>query len=157
MVQSLIASTQSGNKFFYNIDAKVGAHAPNRVNDVQLVQFGYFAMLRSPKNANSLSAAERDAFGKIVLGSPCNGTDADPLVRAIRAHQASRGGTQDGLVSELKPGHIAYTDRTGFHTLILVALNNSMRDVMAGRFPRIDLHESCPAGLKAFVKGLFEF
>ena len=113
MVQTLIAATQSGNKFFYNIDAKVGARAPNRGVDVQLVQFGYFAMLRSPKNAITLSAAERDAFSKIVLGKLCTGAEDDPLVRAIRAHEASRGGTQDGLVSELRPGHIGYVDPTG--------------------------------------------
>ncbi len=157
MVQTLIGLTGRGNKFFYNIDAKVGARAPNRATDVQLVQFGYFAMLRSPKNANSLSAAERDAFSKVVLGVPCNGTEIDPLVRAIRAHEASRGGTQDGLVSELKPGHITYTDtKGGVLGLVLVALNNSMRDLMGGRYPRIDLHESCPGDLKNFVKGLFE-
>ena len=42
-------------------------------------------------------------------------------------------------------------------SLVLVALNNSMRDLMAGRYPRIDLNESCPGDLKNFVKGLFEF
>jgi hypothetical protein len=157
MVQTLIASGPKGSKFFWNIDAKVGVGAPNRATDVHLVQFGYFAMLRSPKNVHSLSAAERDAFGKIALGKPCNGTENDPLVRAIRAHEASRGGTQDGVVSELKPGHIVYTDGAGKHSLVLVALNNSMRDLMAGRYPRIDLNESCPGDLKNFVKGLFEF
>ena len=156
MVQTFIAPVASGKRFFYNIDAKVGVRSPNRELDVHLVQFGYFAMLRSPKNANTLSAAERDAFGKIVVGTPCNGTENDPLVRAIRAHEASRGGTQDGLVSELKPGHIGYTDSKGPHSLVLVALNNSMRDLMAGQYPRIDLNGSCPAKLKAFVKGLFE-
>jgi len=80
MVQTLIAATQSGNKFFYNIDAKVGARAPNRGVDVQLVQFGYFAMLRSPKNAITSSAAERDAFSKIVLGKLCTGAEDDPLL-----------------------------------------------------------------------------
>ena len=133
MVQTLIAATQSGNKFFYNIEAKVGARAPNRGADVQLVQFGYFAMLRSPKNAITLSAAERDAFSKIVLGKLCTGAEDDPLVRAIRAHETSRGGTQDGLVSELRPGHIGYVDPTGRHSLVLVALNNSMRDLRRRR------------------------
>ena len=156
MVQIFIAPVPSGKRFFYNIDAKVGVRAPNRELDVQLVQFGYFAMLRSPKNANALSTAERDTFSKIVLGTACNGTENDPLVRAIRAHEASRGGTQDGLVSELKPGHIGYTDTKGPHSLVLVPLNNSMRDVMGGRYPRIDLHDACPAKLKNFVKGLFE-
>jgi hypothetical protein len=104
-----------------------------------------------------LSAAEREAFAKVDPGKPCNGSENDPLVRAIRAHQASRGGTQDGVVTELKPGHISYTDKGGLHTLVLVALNNSMRDVMAGKYPRIDLHDSCPGDLKSFVQGLFEF
>ncbi|MFO1161957.1 MAG: hypothetical protein U1E60_24175 [Reyranellaceae bacterium] len=155
MVHTLIASTPRGNKFFYNINAKVGARAVNRGIDVQLVQFGYFAMLRSPKNVGTLSVAERDAFSNINLGMPCDGTEMDPLVRSIRAHQASRGGTQDGLVTELKPGHISYSDATGLHTLMLVALNNSMRDLMEGRYPRIDLHDSCPADLKKFVTELF--
>jgi hypothetical protein len=156
VVQTFIATLPTGKRFFYNIEAKVGVRSPNRELDVQLVQFGYFAMLRSPKNATTLSAAERDTFSKIVLGTACNGTENDPLVRAIRAHEASRGGTQDGFVSELKPGHISYKDTKGPHTLVLVPLNNSMRDIMGGRYPRIDLHDSCPKKLKDFVKGLFE-
>jgi hypothetical protein len=133
----------------------VGANAPNKSTDVQLVQLGYRALLKSPVNAGRLTAAETDAYSKIKLGATCSGREDDPLVRAIRAHEESRGGTQDGVVSPISQGHIVYTDATGPHALIIVALNNSLKDVLGDTYPHIDQHPECPAELKNLARGYF--
>lgn len=155
MAFGLVNRTPKGDRFFWNIDTKVGLRSPNQPLDVQLVQFGYFAVLRSPVNQGRLSPEETDAFSKIALGTPCSGQEDDPLVRAIRAHEASRGGTQDGVVSPLSQGHVIYSDAQGQHALILVALNNSMKDILGDQYPRIDKHDQCPADLKALVGSYF--
>jgi hypothetical protein len=155
MTFAFVNRTGKGDKFFWNIDAKVGANAANKLLDVQLIQLGYVAMLASPANKGKLSQAEVDAFSKIKPGANCTGREDDLLVRAIRAHEASRGGAQDGVVSPLGQGHISYTDASGPHTLILLALNNSLRDVLGDSYPRIDLHADCPTDLKNLSRATF--
>jgi hypothetical protein len=151
----LINKSSEGGKFFWNIGAKVGLGSPNRPADAQLVQFGYFCMLRDPRNASKLSVDEKDAFAKVSLGAACSGREDDVLVRAIRAHEASRGGTQDGFVSELGQGHIQYSGAGGKHLMILVALNSCMRQIMGGIYPRVDQHPECPGALKSLAQGFF--
>lgn len=155
MTSPLINKDARGIKFFWNIGAKVGAKAPNKLVDVQLVQLGYHCMVRSPVNAGRLTSAEAEAFANIKPGPGCTGAEGDPLVRAIRAHEASRGGTQDGFVSQLAQGHIAYVSTSGKLALILVALNNSIKDILGDKYPRIDLHPACPGDLKAVAEACF--
>ncbi|WP_139221166.1 hypothetical protein [Bosea sp. OK403] len=130
----------------WNISANVGLASPNRTDDVQLVQFGYYAMLINPNS--KITDEQRDVFSKIVLGQACNGTANDPLVAAIRAHQKVRGGPQDGHVSPTREGG----SYDGQHTFIMMALNNNMSDVVPGAFPRIDKHPKCPPLVAALVK-----
>ncbi|MDR6873384.1 hypothetical protein J2Y55_004408 [Bosea sp. BE125] len=131
----------------WNISANVGLASPNQADDVQLVQFGYYATLINPNT--KLTAEQQDLYSKIVLGQPCNGTASDPLVAAIRAHQKVRGGPQDGHVSPIKGG-TSYDG--GKHTFMMLALNNNMSDVAPDVFPRIDKHPKCPPLVAAFVK-----
>jgi len=144
-----------GDKFFWNIDAKVGAMAPNRGIDVQLVQVGYRAMLKTPANTGKLSAAEIDAISKIRPGAICTGREDDPLVRAIRAHEQRRGGPQDGVVSPLGQNHIGYFDGTEMQAMILLALNNSLKDVLGNGYPHIDQYSECPLELKNLALTMF--
>jgi hypothetical protein len=155
MASGLIAATPKGNKFFWNIDAKVGVNAPNRSVDVQLVQLGYRAVFKSPFNAGRLTPAEVDAYINIQPGAICSGREDDPLVQAIRAHEQSRGGTQDGVVSPLGQGHIVYTDAAGPHALILVALNNSLKDMLGDAYPHIEKHPECPGELRSLAELMF--
>jgi hypothetical protein len=155
MVSGLIATSDKGSKFFWNIDAKVGVKAPNKSIDVQLVQLGYRAILKSPVNAGKLTAAEVDAYSKIKPGALCTGREDDPLVQAIRAHESSRGGTQDGVVTPLSQGHVVYTDAGVTRGLILVALNNSLKDVLGDTYPHIEKHAECPNDLKALAAAMF--
>ncbi|HYJ90110.1 MAG TPA: hypothetical protein VEV84_02270 [Pyrinomonadaceae bacterium] len=56
------------DRFFFNIKGNVGPGSPNNLVDVQLVQFGYFAIAqnRLPNNEPELITAAR----AVVIGAP---------------------------------------------------------------------------------------
>jgi hypothetical protein len=147
MVSPILIKKAAGMRFYWNVDANVGANAPNKAEDVQLVQLGYFLMSKAASQAANLRAV----FSLVKPGASCSGREDDPLVRAIRAHQASRGGTQDGHVSVMPTSSGVYHDATGGHTYMLISIVNNMFDAMPNDFPRIDKHASCPPLLKGVV------
>lgn len=147
MVQPIIAKLAAGKIYFMNLDGNVGLNSPNLIDDVQLVQFGFLAMAAN----NTFSAADRAVFAAVVPGAAYSGSPTDPLTLAIKRHQASRGGTQDGHVSVMT-GTMMYADGSGNHTFQLVALMNNIRDFTVGLYPRIDRHARCPPALAAKVR-----
>ena len=146
MVAPFLLKKENGeHKFFWNIDANVGVASPNRTDDVHLIQFGYFIM----STAEVTSADLKPIFAGVKVGVPCTGREDDPLVKAIRAHQRSRGGPQDGHVSKLS------SDAAGFapgRSFMLVAIMNNIFDATANDFPRIDRHPQCPPSVKIAVQ-----
>src|SRR4051812_37047616 len=83
--------------FQWNIDCSVGKGGQNNLRaDVLYIQWYY----RLASN-QALTPPDRKAIYKQVgLTGTCNGTDADPLVRAITLHQRSINHPQvDGRVS----------------------------------------------------------
>jgi hypothetical protein len=64
MVSPLILAGSKGPRFLFNIGTNVGPRCPNRPDDVEFVQLGYFAMVRDPNNKSRLNATERSAFSK---------------------------------------------------------------------------------------------
>ena len=147
MVSPLILTGSIGPRLFLNISGNVGPGSPNRPDDVQLVQLGYASLLLSPQAQGQLNQAERQAFAAVTPGAPYFGAPDDPLTLSIRAHEASRGGTQDGVVSVAR----AASYDGGKHTFIMIPLNNAIRDVMVRDFPRVDKHPQCPAALRVSV------
>jgi hypothetical protein len=147
MVSAILVKRPAGTLFFWNIDANVGLRSPNNTDDVQLAQLGYSIMATSPKVPPEL----KSAAAAVKLGVPCTGLEDDPLVRAIRAHEKTHGGTQDGYVSVIRTNNGVYHDSGGAHAFLLTAIVNNIFDAMPGDFPRIDKHPSCPAALKASV------
>lgn len=146
MVSPTVLKGPKGQRFFFNLDGNVGPNSVNKVEDVQLVQMGYFAMGKAAATPPDLKAAA----SKVVPGAAYSGGATDPLTLAIKAHEASRGGTQDGHVSTLHLGTNAVYD--GVHTFMLTALENNILDLMPNDYPRIDKHPTCPGALKAAVK-----
>lgn len=140
MVKPIVTSSNGRLVYWWNLSGNVGVMSTNVPADVQLVQFGYLCMLKNPKNATRLSPAERAAFAAVKVGVPCVGVESDPLVRAIRAHQAARGGAQDGCVSVVPDGQYTY-DAT--HSYMLYGLIGSIRDVTRDIYPRFDKHPDC--------------
>jgi hypothetical protein len=147
MVSAVLVKKPGVQKFFWNLDANVGLASPNKTDDVQLVQLAYSIRARRL----DLHPASKAAFAAVKVGAPCTGREDDPLVRAIRAHQRDRGGTQDGRVSTIRTTNGVYHDSGGEHSYMLTALINNIFDAMPDDFPRIDKHPSCPPALKASV------
>jgi hypothetical protein len=131
-------------RFFWNLSANVGVRSANQRDDVQLVQFGYFAFANNSKFPPP--PALKDIFGAVKPGAEYSGKEDDPLTRAIRAHEKARGGPQDGHVSAMKS--LSYD---GIHSYILVALNNNLVDLLPDDFPRLDRHNACPSRVKEAV------
>jgi hypothetical protein len=149
-ILNLILVTVNGvQKPYWNVSANVGLASPNRPDDVELVQFGYYAMLNNPKVEKT--DEQRQAFSKIIPGQRCNGTAADPLVAAILAHEKARGQAQDGHVSSITNGGV-YRAADGRHTFLMLALNANMYDLVPDAFPRIDRHPQCPPQVAQLVK-----
>ena len=149
----ILAIHLDNNDFFgWNIDANVGLASPNRKPDVELVQFGYFCLARNPRSTSTI----KEIAATVVPGAAYNGAPNDPLTLAILADQRARGGTQDGHISVMKGNTDGYMQATGRHGYILAFLNNNMRDVMQGLFPRIDRHTDCPTILAGLVKASFD-
>lgn len=136
-------------RFSFNVSKKVGPGRPNMEDDVQLVQFGYFAMSLNAQTKPQL----RPFAAAVKTGAKYDGAAGDPLTIAIREHQKVRGGTQDGHISSVPATNEFYDPKHGFQ---IVALTNLMFDLMPADFPRIDKHTQCPPVLSAKVKELFK-
>jgi len=146
MVSPVALREGNNQRFSFNLEGNVGPNSPNKIDDVQLVQFGYFAKGKAPDTSPALKAL----CAKVVLGAPYTGAPNDPLTLAIKAHQAERGGTQDGHVSVMPPGTSLSYD--GKHSYMILALVNNILDITKDDFPRIDKHPSCPQILKQRVR-----
>lgn len=147
MVSPILIKKGDATRFYWNIDANVGAGSPNRNDDVQLVQLAYAIMATRPDTPPS----DKAVYALVRPGSPCTGFEADPLVRAIRAHQARRGGTQDGHVSVIAANSGIYPYGAGAVVFMLIALVNTIFDAIPADFPRLDKHKACPPALRASV------
>ena len=147
MVNAILLRRGETSRFYWNIDANVGAGSPNRNDDVQLVQLAYAIMAARPDTP----AGDKAVYALVRPGFPCTGLEADPLVRAIRTHQARRGGTQDGHVSVIAANSGIYPYGTGAAVFMLIALVNNIFDAMPANFPRLDKHKACPPALRASV------
>lgn len=95
-----MAAGAGGEKMFFNLSANVGPGAPNKTEEVQLVQFGYFAATAS----TTLKPDLKRVFAAVVPGAVYRGAANDPLTLAIKADQASGTGTKDGVVSVMHGG-----------------------------------------------------
>ena len=148
MVKMLIST---GNLLFFNLDGNVGLNSPNKRDDVDLVQFGFFAKSKSSQTPEDL----RPIFAKVQPGSSYSGQQNDPLTEAILAHQRKVGGVQDGHVSKINNAAVGYDFRSRFLPFVLVPLVNAIFDLNPNQYPRIDLNPSCPSVLREVVKGFF--
>jgi hypothetical protein len=150
-MKALLINERGVFKQAWNTDAHVGLRSPNKMEDVHLVQFGFFCMglvtskIPDPQN--------RAIYAAIKLQTSCTGQETDPLVIAIRTMEKSRGGTQDGFVSNIPGSTGVYADAGGGkHANILLALLNNMFDAVGGTdWPRLDKHPRCPPLVKARI------
>ena len=131
----------NNGRFYWTVETHVGPGCPNKVDDVQLVQFCYSCLAANPKTP--VTPADRAIFAAVVPGAPYTGSQADPLTIAIKLHQKQRGGTQDGRISPAQ--------QTITYEWMILSLSNNTSNYVGQIWPRIDLHPKCPATLKAIV------
>ena len=151
MVCPTLIDGKRGRRFFFNLDGNVGLKSPNRIDDVQLVQFGYFAMSKAPTTHPQAKAV----YAMVVPGAPYSGAADDPLTIAIQTHQRSRGGALDGHVSPFRAG-TGGGRYDGVHVYIAIPLIWNVYDLLVNDWPRIDKHPRCPPALKAAIFAMCE-
>lgn len=145
-MQPFTQKRANGDVFLWNIEFSVGIASPNKKEDVELVQLGYFAASKNPLFLPAL----RPVFEAVVPGAIYTGSPNDPLTLAILAQQKARGGTQDGHVSPIKG-----TTYDGKHSWMLNTLINTIFDLAPNDYPRIDRIPQCPPALRAAVAKCF--
>ena len=141
----------SGDVMFFNLDADVGRMAPNRIDDVELVRFGYFCQRSRPENQPNLTARQKVSLQAMQP----NGPYFADLQEVIDAHQENRGGTQDGKVSTGKSQIAPAGLYDSVHMWIIYALTNNMRLFLPDIFPRIDLHAQSGVEISKRIRQLF--
>ena len=135
------------NSIAFTVSDRVGPRCKNSDEDVELVQFGYFAAASNVQTKPAL----RPIFADVEPGAKYVGALDDPLTIAIVAHQRDRGGTQDGVISVASTANERYRVGGGFVTFQVIALTNNLFDLAPLDYPRLDKHPSCPPKLKAAV------
>lgn len=148
-----MAKFENDQGFFeFNLTADVGKASPNRLDDVELVRFGYFCLGRNPQ-ATQITPRLKAALQRMKSNGP-HGPD---LQEVIDAHQQARGGTQDGKVSigkaQIRKGQsLRYDDK---HSWIIYILTANMFSNNPDGFPRIDQEIDAGNAISATVAEMF--
>lgn len=140
-----------GGRFLFNVEADVGKASPNRLNDVELVRFGYFCVKVSSTLRSRTSPRIKAALD--VMRS--NGPFAPDLQEVIDAHQNDRGGTRDGKVSVGKPQLTHSFNYDSEHSWIIFSLCMSMIERLPDTYPRIDMDDFSGMEISKNVRELF--
>ena len=120
--------------FFWNLTTPVGRGAPNKLDDVELVRFGYVC-LRENAQAGT-SPGLKAALGRMNA----TGAFGPDLQLVIDEHQKVRGGTVDGKISVARPALLNSGTYDHQHLWIIILLNAHMGKMMKEfPYPRIDL------------------
>jgi hypothetical protein len=127
----------SSHHFQWNLDCSVGkGGANNLVADVSYIQWYYTLAANQPLTPDDRKALYR----KVQVTGVCLGTDDDPLVACILAHQqALQHPVVDGRVS------VAHGSGKIGHTAFFVfRLGARLANMFPNAWPRLDLMPYCP-------------
>lgn len=134
--------------FFFNVSANVGFAQPNKLDDVELVRFGYKMKRINPK------AKPEPELNTVIDRMAFQGPFGPDLQAAIVQHQRIVGGTQDGRVSRASTFK-ADGSYDGAHLWLIEILSNNMRVSASDIFPRLDIHPNCGPELVKTLKDMF--
>jgi hypothetical protein len=149
-----MAHGQSGSSssFWFNLDAKVGTGRENKLEDVEFVRLGYALMGQAAAGQPRITPRFRQAVAEMAPAGAF-GPDLDLV---IRAHEADRGGAQDGCVSPMPAQAVAMAvSYDGSHAYIAAVLNHYMRLANPDLFPRLDQYPDCGPSLRARIPQIF--
>lgn len=141
----------SGQAFRWNLSADVGSRQPNRLDDVELVRFGYYCMSQDTRFPPD------PKLRPVLQAMRSLGPFDQDLANVIVTHQRNRRPTQDGKVSVAKVSFTS-TNRErydGAHSWIIISLNNNMIDIAGDVYPRIDKHPASGPEVSKAVKKIF--
>jgi hypothetical protein len=148
----VVAVTEfKGQAFRWNLSANVGRGQPNKIDDVELIRFGYACMRQNKK-----FPPDPELLPALRAMQNFGGFGPD-LANVIVAHQKNRGGTQDGVVSVARISNTS-TNRElydGAHSWIVISLDNNMRDVAGDIYPRVDRHADSGPDVSNAIKRIF--
>lgn len=123
--------------FHWNLECSVGKRGQNSLRaDVSFIQWYYTVAA-----ANVRTPADRKAiYSRVSVTGVCRGTDDDPLVQAIMAHQSA-------LSHPLIDGKISVATGNGFvgaKAFFILRLGARLADMTPKVWPRLDLVPGCP-------------
>ncbi len=123
--------------FHWNLECSVGKRGQNTLPaDVSFIQWYYTVAA-----ANTRTPADRKAvYSRVSVTGVCRGTDDDPLVQAIMAHQRA-------LSHPMVDGKISVATGNGFvgaKAFFILRLGSRLADMTPGTWPRLDLVPGCP-------------
>jgi hypothetical protein len=128
----------------WNLDCSVGKAAQNSLqSDVSYIQWYYTMAAVNPRTPPD----RRAIYAKVAITGSCRGTDDDPLVQAITAHQtALNHPIIDGRIS------VATADgRVGQLAFFVLRLGARFADMFPTAWPRLDHIPGCPPGVAQAV------
>jgi hypothetical protein len=131
--------------FQWNVDCSVGKGGANSLAaDVSYIQWYYTLAAQHP-----LTTPDRKAiYQSVRVTGGCQGTDADPLVAAIVAHQKGLAhGHVDGRVSVATGSGML-----GEQAFFVLRIGARLADMYPGAWPRLDLIPGCPASVAQEVR-----
>ena len=124
---------------------------PNRLDDVELVRFGYYCAKVSVKIRPLISPRMRTSLDVMQSKGPYR----PDLQNVIDAHQQVRGGTKDGKVSVGKPQVTHSFSYDSKHSWIIFGLTLPMVEYMPDEYPRIDVDDQSGPEISKRVRELF--
>jgi hypothetical protein len=133
-----------GPKFMWNLDNSVGKGGANSDPcDVSFIQW-YYTLAA---NFHLTDPEHKPIYRKVQITGRCAGTDADPLVAAIKTQQRAMNHTVDGKVSVVsgagKVGAVAY---------FLLRLEARFAIMYPNVWPRLDLIPNCPGSIQKVAR-----
>jgi hypothetical protein len=131
--------------FQWNVDCSVGKGGANSMAaDVSYIQWYYVLASENP-----LTPEDRKIiYRKVSITGTCRGTDDDPLVAAIFAHQRALSHPQiDGRIS------VAHgSGKLGASAFFVFRLGARFANMYPNVWPRLDLIPRCPGAVAQAVR-----
>lgn len=125
------------DNWMWNLSTSVGKGGLNSSQeDVLYIQWYYHSAARNPETPPDRKAI----YAAVTLSGQCNGTDSDPLVKSITAHQAFlKHPLVDGKVSVANAGGKVVTS-----AFFVYRIGARLCRMNKSQWPRLEQMPNCP-------------